>query len=610
MFRPQKKPKKKSPAKKAEKALARQRTETEFNANIERIRAQVLADEAIMMKQKNVAQECRRNHRYLYRHEILVNVMDHLSVFNILQWTSCNKKMYDLFFTEGSPNYVLMQCNKLKLARNLFQYVEYSRYDEYADTDDVHSDVNNMMKDCLPLIQTIKCSGVDFLDFANKNNCGSPATAFLFSAMVGDYDSLQKINSVEVFEYNDVAEYTFVLAVMTNRPNNLEKVIDCISDLMKYIPIVSSLVLKSNNPALLQILLECGEKYVTNENIKNWQKHLIAIYMTACDGYVTNDISDEMIETLIPVLKTTFLHDSIKLMYNVYYLLLNSTRLISRVVFWFNFYSDPQWIKYLNNIMDGSIFADNLEMINYMLGLDYMQGNFDKCSMLSAVLGKKNSNLIDLLIRHFSWNIDEDFEYRKTEICELLCDVSDVTRQFLVNNNFDPAFGDCRLLSSSIEALDIAIVEYCLNYKSAEMDYLLHTNDFFKKVAHRLGINCYHRSKANADEVAKCEKIVKLFLDDGRICPHLDTNDFFKSVLKSKYVKIIELLIESGRIFFPYCLTTIAAYDDDSEIVSYFASHPIYYKQIAACKEKGTILQMMGSYREKIVKLHNTTNIL
>lgn len=586
MYRqPKKQRRKDSPEKKARREAERQKKEEEFKANIERIRCDIIANE-------KTTNECRQNNRFIYRNDILFGVMDYLPLQTVMQWIACNKRMHNQFcVSETGQNYLSIRREKIILMQNMekFCYCDYE-IDELSDN---IKNIKTAIDDFLPRAKKLECSFIDFLNFTDIDMAAR--LIYLYSVVKRNWNNFQCHLS-----YQFIGWQPLVLAVRANRPDAIEMIINNDPDVntIGHYDVMLHLAMESNDSCLLAHVLRHGEKIVTPENIKLWKRFLIKTTGKMFLCYEKDKVDNSMIDVMFLILKSVFAKKENRILMGVSYSI-NSCKTIKLLMAHIDVASMEYWESFLSIALWTATRNDNLEMIDFLFGLQ--KGNLKYSDLKSFVTKDK---IVEIFLNHLI--LPENLDKNNTKICVQLCKQSDKTRKFLRDKNVDPTFDNCRLLWVAIGALDVATVEYCLTSKSIEMDYFLAINDVFNHIGDILRFD-YALKELDEERLSKCVTIVKLLLDDDRTCPHLDSNNFFKRAIDAKFIKLVEVLIDSGKVFFPYYLVNFNDFRCNSEMIAYFASHKTYYPQIVECYDyQDSLISITGSFCDKIIQKHDS----
>jgi hypothetical protein len=440
--------------------------------------------------------------------------------------------------------------------------------------------------------------------FINSNDLTkNPTSIFLYSLVVGDYDAV-KIgirNKVE-FDYH----IAYILAALLNHVAIIQLLIDafpinplCCESLAMMSAITNQnigmvkLIISQNAGIISKKITGIDGTYDIQKWIDALNEGMNKLNYLKCDKSVTKlykilsgeiklRLDDDIFfKTIVNCLNERLISkDAIDLILNMYDKLFGEREL---------------WRSNFCNMLYNNQKPD---VFQYLIEMDYVHESLDKHRLLYVALNMrgdcKNAIIQTILdCKRITWNIAAEFEQNEEHVQSnylRLTHHSDYTRKFLRENDISPTFGADELFMASLVDLDLETVKYCLRDKSLQpINYWLATNNIFMKVYENIRFN-------DAKKIEHGTAILELLLQDGRALPYANGNKFLHELIKDGTIGLIELLIKSGNIFFPLCVTHVREYHADS--VKFFAENEDYFQQIISCKKN-------SEFVDEIVKCYH-----
>jgi len=439
------------------------------------------------------------------------------------------------------------------------------------------------------------CSQLNIDRFFVYNDLGAryPNAKFLWSLITNNYDAVKDSirNRIE-FDYH----IAYVLAATLNHVAIIELLIDtfpinplCCDSLAislaitkKYSGMINTLMFH-NRSIISKDITEIDGIY----DVAKWKNMIIRKIGDICCCQKYDESNYEILQILFTELHLTF--DANVIFKEMVDILMICRRSKFGVQSIFEscdqlFCSNPLWPTTLYEILCNTVREcnqDSFESVEYLLQIERISGLLDKHRLLKLSYDSHNYGdrqlMIQKILEHngFSWNIAAELEcdqkYARTNYDRFSC--TNYTRNFLRAHHIDPAFNGYDLLKHSLKDFNIETVKYCLQNKTSQaINFWLATSDIYLKIFRNL-------SESNMEQAIL---MTQTLLDDGRAKPYIDNNEFLTKLIENGHIELIEVLIKSGQIFFPLCMTRIKSFHPS--IVMLFAENEIYFEQIISCK--------------------------
>jgi len=525
---------------------------------------------------------------------------------------SCSGALFKLFDTEKiGKNYKLVHHQTSTLLDNL-----YAIHDNWIQDDvDVTSfkpkkyNYSSLTTRIYNISIPDKSLNIDRFISSNCLETNDAVTKFFYSLTIGDYDAV-KIGMREKVPFNYNVAYMLAAS-------------------LGHIPIVQLLIDSfAINPQCCDsfaiLTAAKKEKFSMMKTLIAHNVGIISKKITEIDGHYDEQkwirvlniciqqigyiefSSIEAYELLFDELKTRLDYDNF---FKSVITCLRDGQLSSKVIdFIFNTYdrifcAEKTWRSVFSDMLEQNIRSSeyfNVEVIQYLLEMDYVSKVIDKHQLLHWIITmhrfENKGKIIPIVLQHkyFTWDvngeIERDEKYARRNYDYLVSD--EYAGEFLRSKNIDPVFNGHTFFRDSLLYLRVDSVKYCLHSKSQPINYYLATHDVYNEI---------YRNQREEEKDANGIEIIQLLLNDGRAKPYIHNNKFLQELIKDGCVELIEILIKSGQIFFPLCITQTKIYRYHADSVKFFAKNEDYFRQIVSSKQNFDD----DPFIDKIIQVHD-----